>query len=138
MNWVTWENVGVDRMACAWLIRKYIDTDANFTFIPEGSSSLEPRAFDIPGAHLGHHHGHSSFQTILLEHKLEDAVLKRIAQIVDEADIVSEISLEPAAFGLDLICRGIRRSSATDLLALERGALIFEALYAELLSEGDI
>jgi hypothetical protein len=138
MNWVTWENVGVDRMACAWLIRKYIDTDASFTFIPEGSSSLEPRAFDIPGADLGHQHNRSSFHTILLEYKLENTILKRIAQIVDEADIVSEISLEPAAFGLDLICRGIRRSSATDLLALERGALIFEALYAELLSEGDI
>jgi hypothetical protein len=138
MNWVTWQNVGVDRMACAWLIRKYIDTNASFSFIPEGSSSLEPLAFDIPGAHLGHHQGHSSFHTVTLEYKLEDAVLKRIAQIVDEADIVSEISLEPAAFGLDLICRGIRRSSATDLMALEHGALIFEALYAELLFEGDL
>jgi hypothetical protein len=138
MNWVTWQNVGVDRMACAWLIRKYIDTNASFSFIPEGSSSLEPLAFDIPGAHLGHHQGHSSFHTITLEYKLEDAVLKRIAQIVDEADIVSEISLEAAAFGLDLICRGIRRSSATDLMALEHGALIFEALYAELLFEGDL
>jgi hypothetical protein len=138
MNWVTWQNVGVDRMACAWLIRKYIDTNASFSFIPEGSSSLEPLAFDIPGAHLGHHQGHSSFHTVTLEYKLEDAVLKRIAQIVDEADIVSEISLEAAAFGLDLICRGIRRSSATDLMALEHGALIFEALYAELLFEGDL
>ncbi len=138
MNWVTWENVGVDRMACAWLIRKYIDAEASFSFIPEGSSSLEPLAFDIPGVHLSHHSGHSSFHTIMLEYKLEDPILKRIARIVDEADIVSEISLEPAAFGLDLICRGIRRSSDNDLLALERGALVFEALYAELLFEGDV
>ena len=138
MNWVTWENVGVDRMACAWLIGKFVDEPANFEFILQGSSSLEPLAFDIPGVHLSHHSGHSSFHTIMLEYKLEDPILKRIARIVDEADIVSEISLEPAAFGLDLICRGIRRSSGNDLLALERGALIFEALYAELLFEGDL
>jgi hypothetical protein len=138
MNWVTWANVGVDRMACAWLIRKWIDTNASFEFIPEGSSSLEPLAFDIPGARLSHRSGHSSFYTIMLEHKLENPILKRIAQMVDEADLVQEIILEPAAFGLDLICRGIRRSSANDDVALERGAMIFEALYAEILFEGDV
>jgi hypothetical protein len=138
MNWVTWANVGVDRMACAWLIRKWIDTNASFEFIPEGSSSLEPLAFDIPGARLSHRSGHSSFHTIMLEHKLENPILKRIAQMVDEADLVQEIILEPAAFGLDLICRGIRRSSANDDVALERGAMIFEALYAEILFEGDV
>lgn len=64
------------------------------------------------------------------EYQLPDPVLQRIAQIVDEADTVQEVSVEPAAPGLDLICRGLRRSSPTDAVALERGCLIYDALYA--------
>jgi hypothetical protein len=137
MNWLTWENVGVDRMACAWVIRKFIDTNAEFVFIPEGLSIPvgDAEAFDIPGVRLSHHHGHSSVYTIILEYKLTDTVLMRIAQIVDEADEIVEVALEPAAPGLDLICRGIRRSSPNDAIALERGGLIFDALYAELTHE---
>jgi hypothetical protein len=137
MNWLTWENVGVDRMACAWVIRKFIDTNATFEFIPEGSSAPDGQAeaFDIPGVRLSHHHGHSSVYTIILEYKLNDPVLMRIAQIVDEADEIVEVALEPAAPGLDLICRGIRRTSPNDAIALEHGGLIFDALYAELMHE---
>lgn len=137
MKWLTWENVGVDRMACAWVIRKFIDTNATFEFIPEGSSAPDGQAeaFDIPGVRLSHHHGHSSVHTIILEYKLTDPVLMRIASIVDEADEIIELALEPAAPGLDLICRGIRRTSPHDHTALERGALIFDALYAELTHE---
>jgi hypothetical protein len=139
MKWLTWENVGVDRMACAWTIRKWIDVNATFEFIPEGSSipDGEAEAFDIPGARLSHHHERSSLHTILLEYKLTDPVLERIARIIDEADEITELALEPAAPGLDLICRGIRRISPNDHMALERGALIFDALYAELEAEGD-
>jgi hypothetical protein len=137
MKWLTWENVGVDRMACAWVIRKFIDADAEFEFIPEGSSIPvgDAEAFDIPGARLSHHHGHSSVHTIILEYKLTDPLLLRIASIVDEADEIIELALEPAAPGLDLICRGIRRISPNDAIALERGGLIFDALYAELKHE---
>jgi hypothetical protein len=137
MNWLTWENVGVDRMACAWVIRKFIDTNATFEFIPEGSSIPvgDAEAFDIPGVRLSHHHGHSSVYTIILEYKLTNQVLMRIARIVDEADEIVEVALEPVAPGLDLICRGIRRISPNDAIALERGALIFDALYAELMNE---
>lgn len=137
MNWLTWENVGVDRMACAWVIRKWIDKNAEFEFIPEGSSAPDDQAeaFDIPGVRLSHHHGHSSVHTIILEYKLTDPALARIARIVDEADEILEVTLEPVAAGLDLVCRGIRRSSSNDSIALERGALIFDALYAELTNE---
>jgi hypothetical protein len=140
MNWLTWENVGVDRMACAWVIRKFIDTNATFEFIPEGSSAPDGQAeaFDVPGVRLSHHHGHSSVYMIILEYKLTDPVLMRIAQIVDEADEIVEVALEPVASGLDFICRGIRRSSPNDAIALERGALIFDALYAELKHELEI
>ncbi len=134
MKWVTWENIGVDRMACIWLIRRWIDPQAEFSFVPVGTKSLPKSAepFDIPGTHYSHHRGHCTFYTILKEHKLNDPVLDRIARIVDEADIVQEIMLEPAAAGLDLVCRGLRRISKDDTQALERGRLVYEGLYAQL------
>ena len=137
MNWVTWQHVGVDRMACAWLIRRSIDPNAAFTFIPEGDTARpdQGEAFDLPGVRLSHRQGHSSFHTMLREYQINDPVLERIARIVDEADTVQDATLEPIAPGLDAICRGVRRSSQGDLEALERGALVFDALYAELSAE---
>lgn len=139
MKWVTWEQIGVDRMACIWLIRRWIDVKAEFLFIPAGTKPLPKGAepFDIPGARYSHHRGHCTFHTLLKEHKLKDPVLARIANIIDEADLVQEINVEPAASGLDLLCRGLRRISADDQEALERGVLVYEALYAEL-SVGEI
>jgi hypothetical protein len=137
MKWITWENVGVDRMASAWLIRKYIDLQAKFFFIPPGTKSLpeDVEPFDIPGARYSHHRGHCTFHTLLKEYKLKDPVLRRIAQIVDEADVIQIAAVEPAAPGLDLLCRGLRLTSPDDHTALERGAIIYDALYAELAAE---
>lgn len=134
MKWVTWENIGVDRMACAWLIRRWIDPEAEFRFIPMGEKSTpeDGEPFDIPGAHYSHHGGHCTFHVFMKEHKLNDPVLTRIAQMVDEADEIQEVTVEPAALGLDLICRGLRRISKDDFEGMERGQLIYEALYAEL------
>ncbi len=137
MRWVTWENVAVDRMACAWLIRRFLDKDAEFLFVPAGQHPLPAGAepFDIPGVRLSHRRGHCTFHTMLEEYELKDPVLQRIARIVDEADTVQEVSLEPAAPGLDLLCRGLRRMSPDDQVALERGALLCDALYAQLAAE---
>lgn len=134
MKWVTWENVAVDRMACAWLIKRFIDPQAEFIFVPAGYKPLpnDAEPFDIPGVKYSHHRGHCTLYTLLREFDLKDPVLQRIAQIVDEADVVQEAAVEPAAPGLDLICRGLRRISPDDPIALERGALIYEAIYAEL------
>ncbi len=134
MKWVTWENIGVDRMACAWLIRRWIDPDAEFVFIPMGEKPL-PEAgepFDIPGVRLSHRGTHSTFHTVLKEYHLDDPLLQRIANIVDEADVTQDVTLESIADGLDFICRGMRLISDNDLMAVERGQLIYEALYAEL------
>lgn len=137
MKWVCWEGVGVDRMACAWLIRKYIDPKAKFLFIPKGETTIPQGAepFDIPGVRLSHRRGHCTFHTMLVEYKLDDPTLKRIARIIDEADTVQEVSVESAAAGLDLICEGVRRISPDDKTALERGAMIYDALYAQLVPE---
>ena len=134
MKWVTWKNIGVDRMACAWLILRQIDPQAEFAFIPMGEKILPENGepFDIPGARYSHHGGHCTFHTILKDHKLSDPILTRIAQMVDEADEIQEVTVEPAAKGLDLICRGLSRISKNDFEAMERGNLIYDALYAEL------
>lgn len=134
MKWVTWENVGVDRMACSWLIKKWIDSEAEFLFVPNGHKPLleEAEPFDIPGVRLSHRRGHCSFHTMLREFKIKDPVLERIAQIVDEADTIQEVFLEPIAPGLDFICDGIRLTSPDDITALERGSIVFDALYAQI------
>jgi len=136
MKWITWQHIGVDRMACIWLIKRNIDPEAEFIFIPTGSKPLPEGAepFDIPGTRFSHHRGHCSFVALLKEHKLKDPFIQKIGQIVDEADVVQEVALEPASPGLDLICRGLRRTSRDDNEALERGCLVFDALYAELSS----
>jgi len=139
MKWVTWENVGVDRIGCGWLIRRFIDAKAKFLFVPADTKELPKGAepFDIPGARLSHHRGHCSFHAFLREYKLDDPVLERIARIIDEADTVQDVSLEPAAAGLDLVCEGIRLTSPDDATALERGAMVYEALYARLKADID-
>jgi hypothetical protein len=137
MKWVTRKNVGVDRIGCAWLIRRFVDPDAEFLFVDAATSSLPPGAepFDMPGARLSHRGGHASFHTIVQEYDLADLTLRRIAQMVDEADVTQEVMVEAAAPGLDLICRGIRRTSPDDHVALERGGQIYDALYAELAAD---
>src|SRR4029453_13292280 len=131
MKWVSWENVGVDRIGWAWLIRKHIAPKARFLFAPKGAQSLPTGAepFDIPGVRLSHHEGHCSFHTLLREYKLTDPILHRIARIIDEADTVQEVQVEPVAPGLDLICEGLRLVSSDDESALARGAMVYDALY---------
>ena len=87
MKFATWENVGVDRIGCAWLIRRFVEEQAEFVFIPDGSSEVPAGAepFDIPGVRLSHHHGHCSFYALLREYKLmDDPILQRIARIIDD------------------------------------------------------
>jgi hypothetical protein len=127
-------------MGCAWLILRFIDPDAIFAFIPKGQTSApegyEP--FDIPGVRLSHRGGQCSFHTMLIEYNLNDPILHRIASIIDEADVAQEVTVEPIATGLDVICQGLRRVSPDDQTALERGRLIYEALYSQLASESQI
>src|SRR3989442_16004986 len=101
MKWVTWEQVGLDRMACAWLITKYLDQEAEFLFVPAGQKPLPEGAepFDIPGARLSHHRAHSTFYTMLRGYRLNDPILPGIGRVADEPDTVQEFSLGPGAAG---------------------------------------
>lgn len=140
MKWLTWENIGVDRMGCGWLILRFIDPSAEFSFVPAGQSPLpegyEP--FDIPGVRLSHQRGHCTFHTMLREYKLDDPILQRIATIIDEADIAQDVMVEPVAAGLDFLCQGLRRISPDDHAALERGRMLYDALYAQLSVEDQL
>ncbi|MDB5391740.1 MAG: Chromate resistance exported protein [Planctomycetaceae bacterium] len=136
MRWVTWENVGIDRIGCAWLILRDIDPLAEFVFIPRGAAlPRDAEPFDIPGVRFSHHGGHCSFHALVEYHKLTDPILLRIARIIDEADTVQIVKLEPSACGLDLICEGLRLISPDDQSAIESGKIVYDAVYARLLQE---
>ena len=136
MNWVTWESIGVDRMGCAWLILREIDPKARFQFIPRGATlPTDAEPFDVPGVRFSHHGGHCSFHALLEHYRLTDPVLHRIARIIDEADTVQQVHVEPSAVGLDLICEGLRLISPDDQSAIESGKIVYDAVYARLLQE---
>lgn len=136
MKWATWENVGIDRIGCAWLILREIDPQAEFVFIKrEDELPVDAEAFDVPGVRFSHHGGHCSFYAILHFHDLVDPILHRIARIIDESDTVQQVKLEPAATGLDLIYEGLRLISKDDMEAIDRGRLVYDALYARLQQE---
>lgn len=136
MKWVTWENVGIDRIGCAWLILRDIDPEAQFVFVPRASAlPADAEPFDIPDVRFSHHSGHCSFHALVEQHKLVDPILHRIARIIDEADTVQAVNVEPSAAGLDLICEGLRLISPNDQTAVDRGRLVYDALYARLSQE---
>jgi len=124
-------------MACAWLITRVLDPTPTFRFVHTDQQPLpaDAEAFDVPGVRLSHRRGHCSFHTMLRVYQLDDPVLQRIARIVDEADVVQEVQVEPTAPGLDLLCRGLRRISSDDATALNHGLLLYDALYAQLAAD---
>jgi hypothetical protein len=132
VRWITRPFIGVDRMASAWLILRYLDPLATFEFREWTGSEGDPGGqwFDVPGARWSHRNGHATFHTLVEEYGLSDPVLRRMALVVDEADIVQEAPLEPAAVGVDIICRGIRLIAHDDHDAVARALLVFDALYA--------
>ncbi len=130
MKGVTRAGIHIDRAACAWLIRRFIDTDAEFTFVTDPAHVPEDATpFDMRGAELGHHHGDCSFETILRVHHLtDDAALRRIADIVHEADIDDERFHAPEAPGLDIVLRGLSMTG-DDLHTMSIADAIFDGLY---------
>ena len=130
MKWATRANVHVDRAACAWLIRRYIDPNPQFVFVTD--PALAPRdatPFDMRGAALSHHQDRCSFETALAHYQLSDPILEEIGHIVHEADLTDEHYDAPTAPGLDAIIRGLSLISDTDEATLAITDQIFDALY---------
>ncbi|HEV8626352.1 MAG TPA: chromate resistance protein ChrB domain-containing protein [Acidimicrobiia bacterium] len=129
MRWATRRGVHVDRAACAWLIRRSIDPEAEFVFVDDPDEVLsDATPFDMRGAELGHHGGDCTFETILRRYGLDDPVLWDLARIVHEADLDDERYDAPEAPGLDVICRGLSMVH-DDPEVLSVTAAMFDGLY---------
>ncbi|MEA2090353.1 MAG: chromate resistance protein [Thermoproteota archaeon] len=133
MKWVTREFVHVDRTACPWLIKKFIDPQAEFIFVPvekidEVAKTQGATPFDAPGVKLGHKDGKCSFETIIEEYNLKDPVLHELAKIVHSAD-TRDKQLAPEGIGLDAIMTGARFNVDNDFEAVEKAKYVYEALY---------
>lgn len=129
MRWATRANCHVDRAACAWLVRRFVDPDAEFVFVRDPELVPEDATpFDMRGAELSHHQGDCTFETILRRYELDDPVLWDLARIVHEADLEDERYDAPEARGLDVIVRGLSLVAADDRLLDVTGPL-FDGLY---------
>lgn len=138
MKWVTRNNIKVDRVACPWLIRRFIDPAAEFLFVAENdvlkvAAAERAEPFDMPRnpeLRFTHHDGLCTFEVIAREHKLRDAALQRLALIVHGADIQGEEHVAPEAPGLRAIAEGFAALGISDEERLARGLPIYDALYA--------
>ncbi len=135
MKWVTRAHVHVDRVACPWLITRFIDNDAEFLFVPKGqidrvAKEADAIPFDAPGVELGHKDGRCSFESILLKYELNDPGLQRMARIVHAADVAADIDKDPIARGLEAIATGFSLRYPDDEENLAVQFEVYDALYA--------
>jgi hypothetical protein len=130
VKWATRRHCHIDRTACAWLIRRFVDPEATFVFVDDPDDiPPDATAFDVRGVELSHHGGDCSFETFLKAYDLEDPALDAIARIVHEADIGDERFDAPEAVGLDSVIRGLSLVVRDDDELLLVSAPLFEGLY---------
>jgi hypothetical protein len=134
MKWVTRSHVHVDRVACPWLIRRFVDSQAQFLFVPAGrvaevAAQEGAVPFDVSGAELGHKEGKCSFDSIMEKYGLTDKALVRLAKIVNAAD-TNRMAEEPLAAGLEAVAVGYSLRFPDDAENLERQMAVYDALYA--------
>jgi hypothetical protein len=135
MKWATRRRPHVDRAACAWLIHRFVDPDAEFVFVDDPDEvPTGATAFDMRGVELSHRGGACSFETMLARYELDDPALHAVARIVHEADLGDDRFDAPEAPGLDAIVRGLADGRG-DAELLAAGELVFDALYAHLSSK---
>jgi hypothetical protein len=134
MNWITREKAHVDRIACPWLIKRFVDPDAEFLFVPADQLLQEAKEqnaipYDAKGVELGHHGEFCSFDAIVKKYELKDPALHELAKIVRGADTDHpEIAQESA--GLDSIATGFRLTSDDDFDNMAKQWPMYDALYA--------
>ena len=136
MKWVTRERAKVDRIACPWLIKKFVDKEAEFLYVPgdqveEVAKREGATPFDTKGAELGHHGDKVSFEAIVEKYQLTDPALLLLAQIVNGADGKPETYGRPEGPGLNAIAEGFRHLGLKDdHEILARESVVYDALYA--------
>ncbi|HET9531809.1 MAG TPA: chromate resistance protein ChrB domain-containing protein [Blastocatellia bacterium] len=135
MKWVTREHVKVDRVACPWLIKRFVDPEAEFLFVPadkvlEIAANEEAIPFDVPGVELGHHEGRCSFEAIVAKYSIEDPAIHLLAEIVHGADVSPDLYGRPEAPGLKAIAEGFRSLGLKDdHEILDKESAVYDALY---------
>jgi len=131
VKWATRRAIHVDRAACAWLIRRFIDPDAIFVFVDDPADvPADATAFDMRGVALSHHADRCSFETALHRFNLTtDPALEEIGHIVHEADLADELYDAPAAPGLDILIRGLTMTHSSDHATLTITDPLFDGLY---------
>jgi hypothetical protein len=129
-RWVTRPRPHVDRIASAWLIKRFIDPDADFLFAPPAEFPKDAIAFDAPGVDLSHHGEDCTFETLVKRARLRDRRLARLAEVVHEADLRDGKYPHDEARGIDVAIRALLAASADDHQVLAQGMAIFEGLYA--------
>jgi hypothetical protein len=135
MLWVTRSHVHVDRVACPWLITRFIDSEADFLFVPVSQiekvvAETGAIPFDAPGVELGHHEGRCSFESIILKYGLKEPGLLRLAKIVHAADVGEDIDTDPIGRGLEAIASGFSLRFPEDNENLAHQLDVYDALYA--------
>jgi hypothetical protein len=132
MRWITRERVKVDRVACPWLIQRFVDPEAEFVFLPHDTDwkHVDGTVFDVPGAELGHHGEKVSFEAILDKYGLDDPALRLLGQIVRAADSKPGHP-HPAGEGLRWIAHGFASLGLSDHELLSREFPVYDALFAE-------
>jgi len=132
MRWATREKAKVDRIACPWLIQRFVDRDAEFLYLPADTKWDEVKdaiPYDAPGVEFGHHGPECSFDAIIKKYKLTDPALLLLAKIVRSADTDNK-SLTPEGFGLEAIADGFRRIALDDFDNQRLQFPVYDALYA--------
>jgi len=136
VKWVTRKNANVDRIACPWLIKKFVDPDAEFLYVPaeeviafaERESAIP---YDVTGAELGHVDGRCSFDSIIFKYALKDPALDRLAKIVHGADVSADRDICPEAAGLYAVANGFALIHGDDdHRKIELEMPMYDALYA--------
>lgn len=136
MKWITREYVKVDRVACPWLIKKFIDPKAEFLFVPadnvlEEANRMKAIPFDVLNVELGHHEGKCSFEAIIEKHKIDDPALHLLARIVHGADVSEDLYGQKEAAGLKAIAERFRSLGLKDdHEILKKEFIVYDALYA--------
>jgi hypothetical protein len=135
MLWITRSHVHVDRVACPWLITRFVDNHAEFLFVPKNqveeiAKETSAIPFDIPGVELGHLDSRCSFESIMLKYDLKEPGLVRLAKIVHAADVEEDIDKDPIARGLEAIATGFSLRFPEDEDNLARQFEVYDSLYA--------
>ena len=135
MKWITRSHVHVDRVACPWLIVRFVDNEAEFLFVPanqvkKAAADTGAIPFDAPDVELGHHEGRCSFESIILKYELKDPALLRLAKIVHSADVAADNDKDPVARGLEAIAVGYGIRYPDDEENLLQQFEVYDALYA--------